>query len=437
MAETLVKARPVAPPIPTRRGIRVLPGRPFWVWLHRYCGLAMAAFLVVVGLTGSLLAFNFELERVFAPHLFAMPRPGITPLDLATLAERAQVIVPHGKVERVGYTETDQVQVDFAPRMDPATGRPYSLGFTEFFIDPWTGKELGRRNRGDLSQGFVNLMPFLYELHWRLVAGDVGQWILGILALIWTLDCFNGFYLTLPVFRPGFWRRWRQAWVIKRGASTFRLNFDLHRAGGLWVWPLLLIFAWSSVMMDIRPVYERVMRSVFDYQSPMDEFRSQVPPKNSPRLDWRAAQTTGERLIDAQSKKRGFTAGMPLSLMYFSGNGAYFYEVRGSRDVFQRAPKGGGTYVMFDGDTGELRQVSQPTGEHTGNTLESWLYALHMARVFGRPYQFLVGLLGLLISMLSVTGIYIWWNKRLARTLSSSRSRALSRVASKPAESIT
>jgi uncharacterized iron-regulated membrane protein len=91
--------------------------------------------------------------------------------------------------------------------------------------------------------------------------------------------------------------------------------------------------------------------------------------------------------------------------------------VRGSRDLFERAPKGGSTRLTFDGDTGELRNLTQPTGERTGNTIESWLYALHMARVFGVAYQILVCVVGLLVAMLPVTGIYIWWRKRRVRTM--------------------
>lgn len=34
--------------------------RPFWVLVHRYAGLAMTVFLIIVGLTGSLLAFYSE-----------------------------------------------------------------------------------------------------------------------------------------------------------------------------------------------------------------------------------------------------------------------------------------------------------------------------------------------------------------------------------------
>ena len=394
---------------------RAITLRPFWVWLHRWAGLAMAVFLVSVGLTGSLLAFDHELERVVAPQLFAH-RPGaVAALDLATLAERAQALVPYARVEAVSFTEPDQVSVSFATRPDPATGLVQALGFTDFFIDPWTGKELGRRTWGDLSEGLVNLMPFIYELHWRLVAGDVGQWTLGIVALVWTLDCFNGFYLTLPRLSSGFWRRWKTAWSIKRGASFLRLNFDLHRAGGLWLWVALFVFGWSSVMMNIRPVYESVMQGLFDYRSPDLTYAMARRPNDAPRLDWRAAQAVGERLIDAQSAKHGFLTGERLGLQYIPAMGAYIYEVRGDRDLFERAPKGGSTAVIFDGDTGSLRELVLPTGQHAGNTVESWLYALHMARVWGRPYQVFVCILGVATAMLSATGVYIWLRKRRAR----------------------
>ncbi|MGH6852653.1 MAG: PepSY domain-containing protein, partial [Methylocella sp.] len=45
----------------------------------------------------------------------------------------------------------------------------------------------------------------------------------------------------------------------------------------------------------------------------------------------------------------------------------------------------------------------------------------HMARVFGRPYQIFVCVLGLATTMLPVTGVYIWWKKRSARKFSEAR----------------
>ena len=74
--------------------------------------------------------------------------------------------------------------------------------------------------------------------------------------------------------------------------------------------------------------------------------------------------------------------------------------------------------INFDADTGELISFEAPTGEHSGNTVTNWLRALHMADVFGLPYRIFVCVLGLIITMLSVTGVYIWWKKRCARVKS-------------------
>nr|WP_255608806.1 PepSY-associated TM helix domain-containing protein [Methylosinus sp. Sm6] len=389
--------------------------------MHRWVGLSMAAFLVVVGLTGSLLAFYYELERFISPQLFATARPGVAPLDLATLAERAEALFPRGRAQEVSVTTPDQIVVHMTPReeSDPP------LGFDELFLDPWTGAELGRRASGDLSQGAISLMPFIYNLHWRLAMGDLGFWMLGILAVLWTIDCFVGFYLTLPVSRVKFWSRWKPSWLVKWRGGAFRVNFDLHRASGLWLWPMLFVFAFSSVMMDMRPVYEVAMKAVFpDYRSYREMALSlNRRPNAHPRLDWRAALARGEALMAEQAAARGFATREPLSLQYHERLGAYAYEMRSDRDISDRPPQGG-TGILLDGDTGALLQFLPPKSERLGVTVEHWLYALHMAHVFGLPYQIFVFILGLIIAMLSGTGVYIWWKKRRGRL---HRAQAVSR----------
>ncbi|MGO9774225.1 MAG: PepSY-associated TM helix domain-containing protein [Roseiarcus sp.] len=406
--------------------------RALWVSLHRWVGLAMAGFLVLAGVSGSLLAFNTELERLISPQLYAKPQPTPT-LDLATLAENAARIVPQGEVNRVAFLAPDQVVANVKPRKDAAAGKLDALGFDQLFLDPWTGTELGRRFRGDLSQGLVNLMPFIYIFHYSLQLGPTGSTIFGVVALFWTFDCFVAFYLTLPVSRGAFWRRWKPAWLVKSRAGAYRLNFDLHRAGGLWLWLLLLVFAWSSVAFNLRPVYEPATRALLDYVPPAEVLQT-IPnrPNPSPRLDWRAAQANGERMMDEQAAKRGFAVKRPYALAYVPAKSMYIYNVQSSLDLNERR---GGTTVWFDGDTGAFMGFTTSSGEHSGNTVTSWLIALHMAGVFGLPYRILVCALGLVVAMLSVTGIYIWWKKRRARRRGAARGRALreaSEVATQP-----
>ncbi|HTZ56502.1 MAG TPA: PepSY-associated TM helix domain-containing protein [Acidobacteriaceae bacterium] len=74
--------------------------RRYLTWQHRWTGLLMSAILFVAALTGPLLAFNSELERLISRQLFAVPKPGVVPLDFATLAGRTAEQVPHGRVRQ-------------------------------------------------------------------------------------------------------------------------------------------------------------------------------------------------------------------------------------------------------------------------------------------------------------------------------------------------
>jgi uncharacterized iron-regulated membrane protein len=53
-------------------------------------------------------------------------------------------------------------------------------------------------------------------------------------------------------------------------------------------------------------------------------------------------------------------------------------------------------------------------------TFTSWIFALHLATVGGIPYKVFVCLLGFVATMLSITGVYIWWKKYESRRRSSS-----------------
>ena len=387
----------------------------YLVWLHRWAGLLMAAFLVAVGLTGTLLAFRTQIDRFLNPQLHAVREPGQAPLDLATLAERAEAIVPQA---RPGYfaIEADQVNVALRFREDPSTRRPYHLDFDHLILDPYTGKELGRCCAREASWR-MKFMPFIYDLHTSLAMGPNGELLLGIVALIWTLDCFVGFYLTLPRGSGGFWKRWRHAWKVKWSATAFRINFDLHRAGGLWLWSLLLVFAWSSVMLALRPVYERVTRAVFDYQTDEQVLMSAMLPHplNDPKLGWREAQIIGERLMAEQAAQHGFRVTRPYGLAYIPEFGVYTYDVRGSNDI---RGHGWDTSIWIDGNTGALRDVSLPSGQHTGNTISTLLWGLHYGDIRDfLPYRVLVAVLGLALGVLSGTGVYLWWKKRSVRKL--------------------
>ena len=401
--------------------------RPFWVLVHRYAGLAMTSFLIIVGLTGSLLAFYSELEQWINPQLFA-PTSTAPRLSPTLLQARAERLVPQGIAQSV-WLEDGAAQLDVEPRTNPANGKPYELGFNQLILNPYTGEELGRRTWGAISEGTINLMPFIYKLHYSLALDEIGGWILGITALVWTLDCFLGFYLTLPAAkrnmqpvavgpRRSFWQRWAPVWQIKWRGSRYRINFDLHRAGGLWVWAMLLVFAWSSVYMNLSDsVYAPVTRAVFtDYHEPWIDFPDLEKPLGQPAVSWPEAYRVAVERMEQAAREQGFIIQAPAGFRYNPTKGFYVYQVHSSADI---EDKHGSTRLVIDANTGAQKLLILPSGQYAGNTVTSWLAALHMANVFGLPYRIFVCVLGLMIVMLSVTGVVIWLKKRKARLLKS------------------
>ncbi|MEI8208381.1 MAG: PepSY-associated TM helix domain-containing protein [Methylococcales bacterium] len=386
------------------------------VILHRWVGLLMAVFLILEGLTGSLLAFNQSLEKIINPALFASaPSPDAKPLDLATLAESAELAEP--KI-RVGYFSISEHQATMrvSPRKDPITAKPYEVGFDQLFLDPWTGKELGHRRWGDISEGRINLMPFVYKLHMSLALGETGGWILGIVALLWTIDSFYAIYLTFPKALNGFFSRWQIAWKVKWTASSYRLNFDLHRASGLWFTPLLLVFAWSSVMFNLSSVYEWTTSHLFDYESEymvLSEMMNKSPVEY-PLLNWHEGLTKSQQAINDLAKKENFNVETTIGAGYIADMGVYTTAFKS--DLNLREGGWDGLSLWVDGNTGENRHTFMPVGQKTGNTISMWLRALHFADIHGWLwYRILVCITGIIIALLSGTGIYIWYKKRNAR----------------------
>ncbi|MFP3519541.1 PepSY domain-containing protein, partial [Pseudomonas sp. SIMBA_077] len=70
---------------------------------------------------------------------------------------------------------------------------------------------------------------------------------------------------------------WATAWKIK-GGHAYRLNFDLHRAAGLWLWLLLLPIAISSVAMNLpSQVFKPVVSLLSSIEPSVYEARGRVP----------------------------------------------------------------------------------------------------------------------------------------------------------------
>jgi uncharacterized iron-regulated membrane protein len=396
--------------------------RQVFVFIHRYLGLTLALFLMLAGATGSFIAFYDELETLLHPEFRRVQPPAQqAAISAVTLAAMLQAQYPDAMFNRINLHHAADEAVSFYLQARP--GNKNGLANDEIFVNPYTGQLLAERKWGDITQGSINLLPFLYRLHFSLALEKTGRLILGVLALLWTMDCFIGAYLTFPSrqrrssvrlqSKGNSWvNRWWRAWQVRWQGGAAKVNFDLHRAGGLWLWAMLLVFAWSSVAFNLRDVYYPVMGSLFAKQGFGEQLPRLAQPLLQPGLDAHAALTTGRSLMQQLSQAKQFAIHHEAKLYYDAGKGTYTYIVNSSRDVSEKSAN---TAVMFNANSGERLAVYLPTGAAAGDTITQWLLALHTAKVWGLPMQIFVSVMGVGVLGLSATGVLIWLKKRHAR----------------------
>ncbi|WP_124552898.1 PepSY-associated TM helix domain-containing protein [Methylophilus methylotrophus] len=393
---------------------------------HRWVGLAMAAFLIISGFTGAIIAFEDELDAWLNPQLFRPAwQAGKPVLDAYRLQALAQQQAPAGTlVDEVLFKLPDAEGASgltervLAFRLSPADPLATETVADQLFIDPQTGASLGARKYGESPFQRETLVTFLYRLHYSLaLPGKSGHLIMGIVAVLWTLDTFVAFALTLPRRQANaktrFWHRWRPAWLVKWQASATRINFDLHRALGLWLCTVLLIFAWSSVMFNLRDqVYLPIMSKVMPFDLSWRSVSKLEQPLDRLPMPWPEAHHMARQAMQDFAQVHHLKIDFEDRLRLDRVRGVYMYSVHSSADLREDR---GNTAILIDAQTGELKGWWLPTQGEAGNTFSNWLGALHMGQVFGLPYRIFVCLTGLALVAISVTGVLIWSRKRAGK----------------------
>ncbi|MGF6133293.1 putative iron-regulated membrane protein [Pseudomonas sp. EB276 TE3739] len=301
-------------------------------------------------------------------------------------------------------------------RRDPATGQPFDERNQVFYLDPVSAEQTGTRYWGDCCFQRENFIPFILEFHYNLtLPGNWGLLLMGLVAIAWVIDCFVALWLTLPRGKP-FWKKWATAWKVK-GGHAYRLNFDLHRAGGLWLWLLLSPIAVSSVAMNLPSQVFKPAVSLFSPIEPsVYEARGRMPADElgTTQLSYQQAY---ERALQ-EGKRLGLTAA--IGELYYSFEYNFYGAGFGQHDTDAH----GKSWLFFHGTDGRLLG-QEIAGQGTlGEQFYRLQLPIHGGRIIGVTGQVMIAVLGVLIAGLSGTGVYIWWRKWQARRSSKIRRTA-------------
>jgi uncharacterized iron-regulated membrane protein len=195
--------------------------RKFAFTLHRYIGLVVGLVLIIIGLTGSLLVFQKEIDAFVISQRFG------------------QIVVPENPTEKIVAIEAianlvkdkfqDQPELSLRAIAIPTQpNKPYVATLqskdkksTQVFVNPYLGEIMGIRDRDSSWIGIT------LDLHEKLLAGKTGEAIAGIAALLLFILCLTG----LPLWKG--WRNIGQGFKVAWKAHPKRFNLDLHHVLGI------------------------------------------------------------------------------------------------------------------------------------------------------------------------------------------------------------
>jgi len=385
--------------------------RSLLVLLHRWCGLFIAVFLLISGLTGAVISWDHEIDEWLNPELFEARAEGpeLSPFELAERIEARDPRVQIGFMPL--YTEPGHAYgVSLNPRPD-GNGQA-ELNFNQVAVNPATGEEQGRRYWGAVDLSRENLMPFLYKLHYSMHIPDgfgleLGVLLMGIVAIVWTLDALVALWLSFPNRRA-----WRKSFAFRWRQGGYKRNFDLHRSGAVWIWGLLLVLAITSVSMNLNV---QVMRPVVSLFSPLAEspFASRTPLGPTEQREPAIGRVEAVRLAQAEAQRLGLEK-PPGGLFHspeFDLYGVGFYTAENDHGDGGL----GNPWLYLDAQSGALVGTQIPGTGSAGDIFMQAQFPLHSGRILGLPGRILVSILGLAVAMLSITGIVIWARKRRSR----------------------
>lgn len=346
--------------------------------LHRWVGLVLAALLLVQGATGTALVFRDEIEPIIHPELAIAE--GRTRLPLQQLLETARAARPEGVLQRFGEIEGGAILFRFAE-----DDHPYMLA-----IDPYRGSVV-REGGLDAWAG-----EWLFELHHKLFAGEVGETIVGVEGLALLFIAVTG-----PiVWWPGR-RRLASGFRIVRGAGADRLLRSLHRSAGAALAVMILLSATTGAVMVFK-----------DQLRPLFASANAYVPKPAPKVEERAGspRVPIDRLIAQARLDYGPTE---LREVRFQGKDAQIVVVY-LRDESSRR-ENAAKQIYFNAYDGVEIGHYVPGALPVGNSVIDWQFPIHTGAAGGVPLRLLILAGGLGLVFFTVSGVWLWLSSRQQR----------------------
>ena len=340
--------------------------------LHLFMALAAGVFVILLGLTGSIMAFEPEINRLLHWKLSYVTPQG----RLLSLAEIGAAVNKAFPGERIGA-----YLLPNSPKLSYAVALPRGLAY----VNPYSGAILG------VQAGGMDFLGYVHQLHLRLLmrsSGDPGKKIMSWVGIVIVFLLLSGLYLWWPLKRL----------TIRPGAQSRRFWFDLHNTIGVCSIVFLLILAVTGVTIG----FERTTVPLFyKLTGSHPSVRPNAPPPPAP-----GARPIG--VDEAMATARTAIPGAePFLIDVPDRNGAYQIRAHFPEDL----TPGGRSFVVVDQYSGKVLFAEGSRSAPAGSRIVILNRAIHTGDIFGVPSKTVMSLASLAIVVQVISGVVMWWKR--------------------------
>lgn len=381
--------------------------RAFWVKIHLWLGLTIGLFWAIQGLTGALLVFHREFDRIGASTLTDAPMAQPTKLIMAAQDAAGQPI------QRLTVVSYDLRLVE--ARYNDSAGQPQAIQ-----IDAATGRIVGTRERSPETPFTGSGWRWIYLVHMSLMAGTVGRTAIGISGLFLAITLSVGLAVAWPKRRA-----WRAAFSYAKWKSAPQRHYGWHRAVGLLVALPLFVMAVTGSYQAFASRVAPMLGRMFAYY-PMATMGHQMGRGETHAVEMNMGMADGmpgdhaahmehaaqmgispdDALTIAQKR---FPSGKFMNLE-LPVEHPHYYSVRFTLAGELRRWSGRAT-VHVDPRDGAIMAVYDPRVAPMLNRIDDAAYPVHMGEAGGLAGRLLVAFAGLSLPLFFVTGLLLWLRK--------------------------
>ena len=340
--------------------------------LHLSIAVTAGLFMVVLGITGSIMAFEPELDRLLHAHLSYIKPSG----NVLTLGEIGEAVSRQFPGEPV---------VAYLPSESPDVSSEVILSRGIVCVNQYTGEILGLRSRGQTFFGLAR------ELHVRLAFGNVGRRIVRWSGVAMLVSLASGLYLWWPSKQVRIRGNWR-------GAGFW---FGLHSAVGIFSLIPFLVLATTGTVIGFEDQAATVIGALIG--SAQDGGARNVP---------RQQPTLGAAMITPDQAVAIALAEMPGTMPYRVQMPAYGGAYRVSLDDTRDRIAGEHNMIAIDQYNGKVIFSSHSNDLSPAERILATNESIHTGQVLGMPSKILACLASFILPVQVISGLLLWLRRR-------------------------